>query len=90
MRLGRTWELVAANASPYATTRRKLALVCVALGGQEGETYTPHLPKNLSPTAANQLSFDQRELNIAGRCPSASQIPEKYDMGRLRQRVANT
>ena len=66
---------------PYATTRRKLALVCVALGGPEGERYTLHSPKNLLPTAANQLKFDRRDLNIIGHCSTTSKIPERYDRG---------
>ena len=79
MRLGRLWQLVPADAAPYATTRRKLALICVALGDTEGETYTIHSPKNLLPTAANQLKFDKRELNIMGHWSSTSKMPERYD-----------
>ena len=79
MRLDLLWQLVAADAAPYATTRRKLALICVALGDPEGEKYTPHSPKNLLPTAANQLKFDQRELNIIGHWSSTSKMPGRYD-----------
>ena len=62
-RLDHTWALVAEGPSPYSTTRRKLALLCVGLGGLKGESYTLHSPKNLFPTAANQMSFDQKELD---------------------------
>ena len=37
MRVDHTWELVASDASPYSTTRRKLALMCVALGDPAGK-----------------------------------------------------
>ena len=79
MRIDHAWELVAADAAPYSTARRKLALLCVGLGDTEGETYTLHSPKNMSPTAANQLNFDQRELNIIGHWSSNSKMPERYD-----------
>ena len=67
MGVDRMWEPVAADAAPYSTTRRKLPLMCVALGDSGGETYTLHSPKNLLLTSANQMSFDQRELNIVGQ-----------------------
>ena len=51
----------------------------MALGDPEGEKYTLHSPKNLLPTAANQLKFDQRELNIIGHWSSTSKMPERYD-----------
>ena len=41
MRSDRAWQLVAADAAPYATTRRKLALICVALGDTEGRNTRP-------------------------------------------------
>ena len=61
-RLDHTWALAAEGPAPYRTTRRKLALLCVGLGGLKGESYTLHSPKNLPPTAANQMRFDQKEL----------------------------
>ena len=79
MRIDHTWELVAAEQAPYRTTRRKLAILCVALGDAEGERYTLRSPKNMFPTAANQLSFDQRELKIIGHWASTSKMPERYD-----------
>ena len=66
-RLDHTWALVAEVPSPYSTTIRKLALLCVGLGGLKGESYTLHLPKNLPPTASNQMSSDQKELDKS--CP---------------------
>ena len=79
MRLDRSWELLSAEPAAYSTTRRKIAILCVALGGPEGERYTLHSPKNPFPTAAIQLSFDQRELNIIGHWASTSKMPERYD-----------
>lgn len=75
MKTDHNWEVVAAEPAPYSTTRRKLAIVCAALGGKDGEAYPLHSPKNLLPTAANQLSFDQRELNIIGHWSSTSRMP---------------
>ena len=72
------WELVSTEPESYSATRWKLALVCVALGDTDGETYTPHSPKNLFPTAANQMNFDHRELNIVGQWSSTSRMPERY------------
>ena len=78
-RLDFTWQLVADGTAPYSTTRRNLALLCVGLGGEKGEPYTLHPPKNLFPTAANQVSFNQRELPIIGYWSSTSKMPERYD-----------
>ena len=39
--------------------------------------YTP--PKNLPTAAANQMNFNQRELNIIGHWASSSRMPERYD-----------
>ena len=49
MRTDRAWGLIAAEDSPYITTRRKLALLSVAVGDADGGKYTIHSPKNLSP-----------------------------------------
>ena len=65
--LDHTWALVAEGPSPYSTTRRNLSLLCVCLGDLKGESYTLHPPKNLPPTDANQMSFDQKELGNS--CP---------------------
>ena len=46
-RINRLWEIESAEPASYATTRRKLALVCVALGGRCGASYALHFPKNL-------------------------------------------
>ena len=87
MRPGHAWQLIAADPSPYAAAPRKLALVCVSLGGPEGERYTIHSPKNLLPTAASQLKFDQRGLNIIGRWPTTSkdsgEVRSRYLRGRI-------
>ena len=79
MRIDHTWELVEAEQAPYSTTRRNLAILCVALGDAEGERYTLRSPKNRSPAAANQLSSDRRELNIIVRWASTSKMPDRYD-----------
>ena len=79
VRLGRAWELISADDAPYSTTLWKLAILCVAVGGAEGGKYTRRPPKNLFPTAANQLSFDQRELSIIDHWSSTSKMPERYD-----------
>ena len=77
-RIDLTWELESAQPLPYPTTRRKLAMLCVAFGIRTGFVYsTP--PKNLFPTAANQMNFDARELNIIGHWSSAPEMPERYD-----------
>ena len=68
-------ELEGAEPAANSTTRRKLALVCVALGGRCGESYTLHSPKNLFPTAPNQMDFRTRELNVIGRWSSSSECP---------------
>ena len=52
---------------------------CVALGGAEGERYTMRQPRNLFPAAANQMGFDQRELNIIGHWSRTPRIPGRYD-----------
>ena len=78
-RIDHAWELVAAEPAPYSTTRRRLALMCVALGDPEGERYTLHSPRNLFPTDANQLRFDHRELNIIGHWATNSRMPDRYD-----------
>ena len=78
-RIDRKWQPVAHGPAPYSTARRKLALLCTSIGDPDGEAYTPHSPKNLFPTAANQMSFDQRELSIIGHWPSTSRTPERYD-----------
>ena len=79
VRLCHAWELLEAEPAPYSTTRRKLAILCVALGDAEGERYTLRSPKNLFTTAANQLSFDRHELHIIGHWASTSKMPERYD-----------
>ena len=78
-RLDYTWTLVAEGPSPYSTTRRKLAILRAGLGGPMGESYTMHSPKNLFPTAANQMSFGQIELTIIGRWPLTARMPDRYD-----------
>ena len=77
-RLDRAWNLVAEGADPYRKTRRKLALLFVGIGDINGESYTMHSPENLFPAAANQMSFDQRELPIIGHWSSASKMPDRY------------
>ena len=77
-RLGRKWLLVAEGPAPYSTTRRKLEILRTGLGGPNGESYTLHPQKNLSPTASNQMSFDQREMALIGHWSSASRMPERY------------
>ena len=47
--------------------------------GANEESYTLRSPENLFPTAANQMGFGPRELNIIGRWPSSSRMPEGYD-----------
>ena len=78
-RLGHNWQLVADGPSPYSTARRRLALACVGLGDEKGESYTLHSRENLLQAAANQMSFDQKELAIIGHWHSASKMPERYD-----------
>ena len=36
-------------------------------------------PNNLTPTEANQMSFDQRELHIICHWSITSRMPERYD-----------
>ena len=78
-RIDYNWQLVDAGAAAYSTARRKLALLCVGMGDPNGETYTMHSPKNLFHTAANQMSFDQRELAAIGHWATNSKMPERYD-----------
>ena len=78
-RIGYKWGLVSDGPSPYRTTRRKLSIRFVGLGDAKGESYTSHSPKNRFPDAANQMSFDQRELTAIGHWPGTSRMPERYD-----------
>ena len=78
-RLDRRWELERAEPAPYSATRRKLALVCTGLNDPDGDTYTLHSPKNFSPTAATQMNFATRELNVIGHWSSNSRMNERYD-----------
>ena len=80
-RLDYNWTLVAEGRSSYSTARRKLAILTVGIGDTRGETYTLRSPKNLFPIAANQMSFDQKELAIIGHWPSTSRMPDRYDRG---------
>ena len=50
--------------------------MCAAIGKPNGGKYATHSPQRSPPTTANQLKFDQRELNIVG--PHASEMPETY------------
>ena len=77
--LDRRWELGKAGAAAYASTRRKLALICTGLDGPGGEKYTLHSPKNFLPTAATQMNLSHRELNAIGHWPSGSRMNERYD-----------
>ena len=77
-RLDFSWQLVADGPSPYRTTRREEALLCAGLGGEKGESYTLRPRKNLFPTAANQMSFDQGGLSIIGHWLGSSKMPERY------------
>ena len=78
-RLNRRWELEKAEPAAYASTRRKLALVCAGLNGPEGATYTLHSPMNFLPTAATQMNYETRGLNVIGNWPSNSRMNERYD-----------
>ena len=78
-RLDHKWQLVGEGEAPYITTRRKIALMCAALGDSNGEAYTLHSPKNLSSASSNQMSFGHRELAIIGHWSSTSRMPERYD-----------
>ena len=77
-RIDRNWQLAAAGPASYSTARRKMAILRVGLGDPNGETYTIHSPKNLFATAANQMSFDQRELAVIGHWSGNSKMPERY------------
>ena len=78
-RVNRRWELERAEPAAYATTRRKLALLCVGLDDPAGETYTLHSPKNFLHTAATPMNFGTRELNVIGHWSSNSRMNERYD-----------
>ena len=78
-RLDYNWTLVSEGPAPYSAARRNLAILCGGIGDARGETYTQHSPKNLPPTAANQMSFDQMAVTIIGHWPSTSRMPERYD-----------
>ena len=64
-RLYRSWALVAEGSSPFSATRRKQSLLCVGLGALKAESYTLQSPQNLFHTAAIQMSFDQKELDLS-------------------------
>ena len=51
----------------------------LGMGDEKGDSYTPHSPKNLFPTEAKKMSFDQREVPIIGHWPSTSRMPERVD-----------
>ena len=53
--------------------------MCAGLNDPDGETYTLHSPKNFLPTAATQMNFETRELNVIGHCSSNSRMNERYD-----------
>ena len=78
MRVGRDRHPISAEAASYSAERRKLAHMCVAPGDPEGARYTTHSPKDLFPTASNQMRCDQRELNIIGHWPFTSRMPGRY------------
>ena len=78
-RINHLWGLDGAESSPYSAARGGLSILRAALGGQNGESYTLHSPKNLFPTASNQMNCNTRELNITGRWSSSSKMPERYD-----------
>ena len=72
-------ELKKAEPSEYVNTRRKLALNCTGLNDPEWGGYTLHPPKNFRPTAATQMNFQTRELNVIDRWPSNSRMGERYN-----------
>ena len=76
--LNHRWELEKAEPAAHANTRRKLALVGAGLEDPEGRTYTFHSPKNSLPTAAAQMNFETRELNVIGRWSLNSRMDERY------------
>ena len=51
----------------------------LGIGDEKGEPYTPQSTKTLFPTAANQMSFGQREMPIVGHWPRKSRMPGRYD-----------
>ena len=65
--------------SPLLSNEAKTRSHLCATRGNSGETYTLHSPKNLLPTAANQMNFSTQELNVVGRWSSSSKMPERYD-----------
>ena len=78
-RANRERELGSADPFHYSETRRKLALLCAALGDPNGESHTLRSPKNLFPTSANQVKFDTPELHIAGHWSSSAKMQERCD-----------
>ena len=72
------WGLVSTGPSPACATRPKASFACCSPGNVGGRNYTPRPPGGLSPTAANRMNFDQRELGAFGRWPIAFRIPERY------------
>ena len=78
-RLNRKWELERADEAAYSSTRRKLALLCAGIGGPDADSHTLHSPKNFLPTAATQINFATRELNVVGHWSSNSRMNERYD-----------
>ena len=83
MRLDRMWELVAADGPPPlqydAWETGDTLRITWRCRREGGGGYTPTRQKNLFPTAAIQLSFDQRELNIVGHWSATSRMPERCD-----------
>ena len=77
-RLNRRWELGKAEPAAYGNARRNLAPVCAGRSDPDGATYTVHSPKNLLPTAATQMNYETRELNVIGKWPSNSRTNERY------------
>ena len=78
-RLNRKWELERSDGAPYSSTRRKLALLRAGFGDDDADLYTLHSPKNFLPTAATQMNFATRELNVIGHWSSNSRMNERYD-----------
>ena len=78
-RLDYNWTLVAEGSAPYSATRRNHEILRLGIGDSRGEKYTLHSPKNLSPTAADQMSFGRTELTIIGHWSETSRMPERYD-----------
>lgn len=78
-RVNLLWEIDSAEPSPCSPARRKLALMCIAIGDKCGESYALHSPVNLFPTAANKMNFSTRELSVIGQWSISSKMPERYD-----------